>query len=80
MTVACKICAKNNFPNEQINLEQVGNDPATGKAKWKVSNPDGTAHTHKGDRPKVALAPILTEKLDKVITLLERISGQLAQK
>jgi hypothetical protein len=31
-----------------ISFERAGEDPVTGKMKWRLIDPDGTEHVHKG--------------------------------
>jgi len=44
----CNRCKALGFPNQPIAFEKVGEDPATGKVKWKVVDESGNEHAHKG--------------------------------
>jgi hypothetical protein len=48
----CDRCEKVGFKNELIYFEKLGEDPATGKVKWKLHNKDGTEHEHKGNQQR----------------------------
>ena len=74
----CTICTKNNFPNELVNVEPLGNDPATGKMKWKVTNADGSEHVHKGG--KVWKPNPNTEIWKEIRDILTRIESKLGSK
>src|SRR5919197_6516138 len=45
----CRICKDAGFPNQLIGFEKIGEDPMTGKVKWKLVNEDGQQHEHKGN-------------------------------
>ena len=43
----CNRCRSAGFPNQQIAFEKAGEDPATGKTKWKLVDEYGNEHVHK---------------------------------
>jgi hypothetical protein len=43
----CNRCKAAGFPNQPIAFEKVGEDPATGRAKWKLVDEYGNEHVHK---------------------------------
>ncbi|HET6779839.1 MAG TPA: hypothetical protein VFH09_01605 [Nitrososphaera sp.] len=43
----CNRCKAAGFPNQPIAFEKVGEDPATGKMKWKLVDEYGNEHVHK---------------------------------
>jgi len=43
----CRRCKDAGFPNQLIGFEKLGDDPSTGKVKWKLVNGDGQQHIHK---------------------------------
>ena len=45
----CNKCKAAGFPNQLIGFEKLGEDPITGKVKWKLVNEDGQQHEHKGN-------------------------------
>jgi len=51
----CNRCKAAGFPNQPIAFEKIGEDPATGKIKWKLVDENGNEHVHKGV-PKSAAA------------------------
>ncbi len=44
----CNRCKAAGFPHQPIAFEKVGEDPATGKVKWKLVDEYGNEHVHKG--------------------------------
>ena len=44
----CNRCKAAGFPNQPIAFEKVGEDPATGRVKWKLVDEYGNEHVHKG--------------------------------
>lgn len=44
----CNRCKAAGFPNQPIGFEKIGEDPATGKIKWKLIDENGNEHQHKG--------------------------------
>jgi len=44
----CNRCKAVGFPNQPIAFEKIGEDPATGKIKWKLVDENGNEHAHKG--------------------------------
>lgn len=77
-TQECDRCKAAGFAEQPIYFEKIGEDPATGKIKWKVCNPDGSEHKHKGNqqrgyRPPKRVAEILAQTNDvaKVNALLK---------
>ena len=44
----CNRCKAAGFPNQPIAFEKIGEDPATGKIKWKLVDENGAEHMHKG--------------------------------
>jgi hypothetical protein len=44
----CNRCKAAGFPNQPIAFEKMGEDPATGKIKWKLVDENGNEHVHKG--------------------------------
>jgi hypothetical protein len=47
LVAECNICKSEGFPNQLIEFEKTGQDPATGKNLWKLLNKDCTEHKHK---------------------------------
>ena len=45
----CNKCKAAGFPNQLIGFEKIGEDPTTGKVKWKLVNENGQQHEHKGN-------------------------------
>ena len=45
----CNKCKAAGFPNQMIGFEKLGEDPITGKVKWKLVNEDGQQHEHKSN-------------------------------
>jgi hypothetical protein len=43
----CNRCKAAGFPNQGIKFQKNGEDPATGKIRWKLLNEDGREHQHK---------------------------------
>src|SRR5262245_36418948 len=43
----CNRCNSVGFPGQMISFEKLGEDPATGKTKWKLVNENGEEHVHK---------------------------------
>jgi hypothetical protein len=46
----CRRCKDAGFPNQLIDFEKLGEDPITGKIKWKLVNEDGQQHEHKSNQ------------------------------
>ena len=44
----CNRCKAAGFPHQPIAFEKVGEDPATGRVKWKLVDEYGNEHVHKG--------------------------------
>jgi hypothetical protein len=44
----CNRCKSAGYPNQPIAFEKMGEDPATGKIKWKLVDENGNEHVHKG--------------------------------
>jgi hypothetical protein len=44
----CFKCKGAGFPNQWIGFEKIGENQSTGKAIWKLLEPDGSEHKHKG--------------------------------
>jgi hypothetical protein len=45
----CRRCKDAGFPNQLIGFEKIGEDPMTGRIKWKLVNEDGQQHEHKSN-------------------------------
>jgi hypothetical protein len=45
----CRRCKDAGFPNQLIGFEKIGEDPTTGKVRWKLVNEDGQQHEHKSN-------------------------------
>jgi hypothetical protein len=45
----CRRCKEAGFPNQLIGFEKIGEDPSTGKVRWKLVNEDGQQHEHKSN-------------------------------
>ena len=45
----CRRCKEAGFPNQLIGFEKIGEDPTTGKVKWKLVNEDAQQHEHKSN-------------------------------
>ena len=43
----CNRCKAAGYPNQLIGFDKVGDDPATGKTRWKLIDENGIEHTHK---------------------------------
>lgn len=52
----CNRCKAAGFPNQPIGFEKIGEDPVTGKAKWKLIDENGAEHVHKGVQPQKGAA------------------------
>ncbi len=46
----CRRCKDAGFPNQLIGFEKMGEDPITGKVRWKLVNEDGQQHEHKSNQ------------------------------
>jgi hypothetical protein len=44
----CNRCKATGYPNQPIAFEKIGEDPATGKIRWKLVDEYGKDHVHKG--------------------------------
>jgi hypothetical protein len=44
----CNRCKVAGYPNQPIAFEKIGEDPATGKIRWKLVDENGNEHVHKG--------------------------------
>lgn len=44
----CRRCKEAGFPAQLISFEKLGEDPATGKTKWKLVDENGAEHVHRG--------------------------------
>ena len=44
----CNRCKAAGFPNQPIAFEKIGQDPATGKIKWRLVDENSNEHVHKG--------------------------------
>ncbi len=44
----CNRCKAAGFPHQPIAFEKVGEDPATGRVRWKLVDEYGNEHVHKG--------------------------------
>src|SRR5512133_590786 len=47
----CRRCKDAGFPNQMIGFEKVGEDPITGKIRWKLVSENGQQHEHKSNQP-----------------------------
>jgi hypothetical protein len=43
----CNRCKAAGYPNQLIGFDKVGEDPETGKTRWKLIDENGIEHTHK---------------------------------
>ena len=43
----CNKCKAAGFPNQLIAFEKIGEDPTTGKIRWKLIDENGLEHKHK---------------------------------
>jgi hypothetical protein len=43
----CNKCKAAGFPNQLIAFEKIGEDPLTGKIRWKLIDENGLEHKHK---------------------------------
>jgi hypothetical protein len=43
----CNRCKAAGFANQPISFERIGEDPVTGRAKWKLVDENGNEHVHK---------------------------------
>src|ERR687887_2176113 len=46
----CRRCKDAGFPNQLIGFEKVGEDPITGKIRWKLVSENGQQHEHKSNQ------------------------------
>jgi hypothetical protein len=53
----CKRCKAAGFPNQLIGFEKMGEDPLTGKIRWKLINENGEEHKHKNDNQESSPLP-----------------------
>jgi hypothetical protein len=44
----CNRCKAAGHPEQMISFEKMGEDPVTGKMKWKLIDAGGAEHVHKG--------------------------------
>jgi hypothetical protein len=44
----CNRCKAAGFPNQPITFEKIGEEPSTGRIKWKLVDENGNEHVHKG--------------------------------
>jgi hypothetical protein len=58
----CNRCKAAGFPNQPIAFEKVGEDPATGRIKWKLVDEYGNEHVHKGARQLDTTMPAARRK------------------
>ena len=52
----CNRCKAAGFPHQPIAFEKVGEDPATGRLRWKLVDEYGNEHVHKGETQQLASA------------------------
>lgn len=52
----CNRCKAAGFPHQPIAFEKVGEDPATGRVKWKLVDEYGNEHVHKGGTQQLPTA------------------------
>src|SRR5919205_2472272 len=52
----CNRCKSAGFPNQPIAFEKAGEDPRTGKIKWKLVDEYGNEHVHKHTTQLLATA------------------------
>jgi hypothetical protein len=52
----CNRCKAAGFPHQPIAFEKVGEDPATGRVKWKLVDEYGNEHVHKGETQQLTNA------------------------
>ena len=52
----CTRCKAAGFPHQPIAFEKVGEDPATGRVKWKLVDEYGNEHVHKGETQQLTSA------------------------
>jgi hypothetical protein len=43
----CNRCKAAGFPNQPIAFEKIGEDPSTGKIRWKLVDENGNEHVHR---------------------------------
>jgi hypothetical protein len=53
----CRRCKEAGFPNQLIGFEKMGEDPLTGKIRWKLINGNGEEHKHKNDNQESSPLP-----------------------
>jgi hypothetical protein len=46
----CRRCKDAGFPNQLIGFEKIGEDPITGKTRWKLVSENGQHHEHKSNQ------------------------------
>ena len=64
----CNRCKAAGFPNQPIAFEKIGEDPATGKVKWKLVAENGSEHVHKS-APKADYAAARRKRIVDIATV-----------
>jgi hypothetical protein len=58
----CRRCKDAGFPNQMIGFEKLGEDPMTGKVKWKLVNEHGQQHEHKSNKQQNYEKPLFRSR------------------
>jgi hypothetical protein len=56
----CNRCKAAGYPGQMIAFEKLGEDPATGKIRWKLIDESGAEHAHKASLRKKRIVDIAT--------------------
>jgi len=66
----CNRCKAAGFPNQPIAFEKVGEDPSTGKAKWKLVDEFGNEHVHKR-ATQGTIYPVKRKRIVDIATVVD---------
>lgn len=67
----CNRCKAAGFPNQPISFEKIGEDPISGKIKWKLINENGSEHVHKGEISRQQPMPYKRKKIIDIATVVD---------
>jgi hypothetical protein len=67
----CNRCKAAGFPNQPIAFEKVGEDLATGRAKWKLVDENGNDHMHKGGNQQLYNTAIRRKRIVDIATVAD---------
>jgi hypothetical protein len=67
----CNRCKSAGFPNQPIAFEKVGEDPGTGRIKWKLVDEYGNEHVHKRAMQQLATAAARRKRIVDIATVAD---------